>query len=56
MGTSAALQKLSGQLRGRYSVSYATLPEVKRRKLEVQVARPGAKARVVVGAPGPSNP
>jgi len=56
MGTSAALQKLSGQLRGRYRVSYATLSEVKSRKVEVQVARPGAKARVVVSAPGPSNP
>jgi VWFA-related protein len=46
MGLPQALQKLATELRGRYRVSYATLPEIKSRKIEVQVARPGAKVRV----------
>jgi hypothetical protein len=46
MALGRALQKLAGELDGRYRLSYATLPEIKTRKLEVQVARPGARARV----------
>lgn len=46
MAAPAILQKLAAELAGAYSVSYATLPEVKGRKLEVQVARPGTKVRV----------
>lgn len=48
MGVAQAVQKVSAELR-RYRVSYATLPEVKNPKIEVQVARPGAKVRA--GAP-----
>jgi hypothetical protein len=45
MGVPQSLQRLGAELR-RYRVSYATLPELKDRKIDVQVARPGAKVRV----------
>jgi VWFA-related protein len=50
MGLPQAIQKVVAELR-RYKVSYATLPEIKSRKIEVQVARPGAKVRVAPQAP-----
>jgi VWFA-related protein len=46
MGADSALRKLTAQLRGQYRLSYATLPELKNRKIEVKVARPGVKVRV----------
>jgi len=46
MGMDAALRKLNGQLRAQYRLTYATLPELKNRKIEVKVARPGVKVRV----------
>jgi len=46
MGMDAALRKLNGQLRAQYRLTYATLPELKSRKIEVKVARPGVKVRV----------
>ena len=49
MGASAALQKISSELRAPYRLAYATLPEIKDRKIEVTVARPGVKARVWPG-------
>ncbi|MFI5184010.1 MAG: VWA domain-containing protein [Vicinamibacteria bacterium] len=52
MGVAQAVKKLEAELR-RYRVSYATLPEIKDRKLEVQVARPGAKVRVTPPVQGP---
>jgi hypothetical protein len=48
MGTDGALRKLSSSLRAGYRVAYATVPELKKRKLEFTVARP--KTRVVVPA------
>lgn len=50
MGIETALRKLASDLTSQYRLRYATLPEIKERKLEVQVARPGARARLV-GAP-----
>jgi VWFA-related protein len=50
MGVPQALERLGAELR-RYRVSYATLPEIKNRKVEVQVARPGAKVRVGASVP-----
>ena len=38
--------KISGDLRGQYRLRYATLPDLEKRKLEVQVARPDIKVRV----------
>jgi VWFA-related protein len=52
MGVPQAVQRLAAELR-RYRVSYATLPEIKDRKIEVQVARPGARTRVAPLVQGP---
>jgi VWFA-related protein len=46
MGVDTALRKLSAQVRSQYRLSYATLPEMKSRKIEVKVARPGVKVRI----------
>ncbi len=46
MGAAVGLRKLSADLRGRYRLSYATEPDLKERKLQIQLARPGAKARL----------
>jgi hypothetical protein len=53
MAAPAILQTLAADLAGAYRVSYATLPEIKNRKLEVQIARPGVRVRV--GASAPEN-
>ncbi len=53
MAVGSALGKLSGALRAQYRLRYEPLPEGKDgrpSKLEVTVARPGARARVVPGA------
>lgn len=42
----AALRKIGADLVGRFRVAYVTLPEIKQRKIEVKVARPGARVRV----------
>jgi len=49
MGVPASLRKISAELRAPYRLTYATLPEIKERKLVVTVARPGVKARVWPG-------
>jgi VWFA-related protein len=46
MGLDRTLQKLSADLRGQYRISYATLPDLDERKLEVQVARPEVQVRM----------
>jgi hypothetical protein len=46
MAAPTLLPKLAADLAGAYRVSYATLPEVKVRKIEVQIARPGTRVRV----------
>lgn len=46
MAVDRTLARLSAELRDRYRLTYATLPDLKKRKLEVQVARPDARARV----------
>ena len=46
MGLDSALRKLSAQVRSQYRLSYATVPEMKSRKIEVKVARPGVKVRI----------
>jgi hypothetical protein len=38
--------RISGDLGGQYRLRYATLPDLEKRKLEVQVARPDVKVRV----------
>jgi VWFA-related protein len=41
MGVDSALRKLSAHLRSGYRLAYATVPELKKRKLDLSVARPG---------------
>jgi hypothetical protein len=43
MGTDDALRKLSAHLRSGYRLAYATLPDIKKRKLDLSVARLGTK-------------
>ena len=46
MALDAALKKLSAHLASAFRLRYATLPDLKKRKLELSVARPGT--RVVI--------
>ena len=47
MGLGRELKQLLAVLRGQYRLTYATVPDAKeKRKLEVTVARPGAKVRL----------
>jgi VWFA-related protein len=41
-----ALERVGGALRGQYRLRYATVPEIKERKLEVKVSRPGVRVRM----------
>jgi len=54
LGADSALRKLSPWLEGGYRVAYATLPDLKKRKYELTVARPGT--RVVLPAASESGP
>lgn len=46
MGVRKALEKVAADLGGRYRLSYASLPAIKERRLEVKVARPGVRVRL----------
>jgi VWFA-related protein len=48
MGTDRALRKLSPFLRAGYRLAYATVPDLKKRDLEVEVAQPGTEVRLPV--------
>jgi VWFA-related protein len=43
MSTDGALRKASAHLRSGYRLAYATLPDLKKRKLDLSVARPGTE-------------
>jgi VWFA-related protein len=43
MGTDTALRKMSAHLRSGYRLAYATLPDLKKRELDLSVARPGTE-------------
>jgi VWFA-related protein len=43
MGVDKSLEKVAAALGGQYRITYDTLPDLKERKIEVKVARPGAK-------------
>jgi hypothetical protein len=45
LGVGTALDKIAADLQARFRVSYATIPEIKERKIQVSVARPGVKIR-----------
>jgi VWFA-related protein len=51
MGVPRALEKVAQALNATYRLSYTTVPDLKERKLEVKVARPGVKVRT-----GPLRP
>jgi len=44
MGTDGALRKLSTHLRSGYRLAYATVADLKKRELDLSVARPGTRA------------
>jgi hypothetical protein len=46
LGAKAAVLKVGADLQNPWRVSYATLPEIKERRIEVQISRPGLKVRV----------
>jgi VWFA-related protein len=46
MGVKKDLLDLLAVLKGQYRLTYATMPDLKQRKLEVTAARPGAKVRL----------
>lgn len=46
LAVDSALRKISADIASRFRVSYVTLPEIKQRKIEIKVARPGARVRV----------
>jgi len=46
MGVGASLARVAQALKAPYRLTYATIPDLKERKLEVQVARPGVKVRI----------
>jgi hypothetical protein len=48
MGIDSALRKLSPYLKAGYRLAYATVPDLKKRRIEVEVARPGTEVRVPV--------
>ena len=51
MGVPRALEKVAQALKATYRLSYTTVPDLKERKIEVKVARPGVKVRT-----GPLRP
>ncbi len=50
MGLDSALRKASAHLRSAYRLAYATLPDLKKRDLEVRVARKGTKVLLPAGS------
>ena len=51
MGVDRGLKTLGAALAGQYRLTYATPPDLKERKLEVTVARPGARVRLPAPPP-----
>jgi VWFA-related protein len=51
MGVGRGLERVAQALKAPYRLSYATVPDLKNRKLEVQVARPGVKVRIAPARP-----
>jgi hypothetical protein len=50
MSTDTALRKLSAHLRSGYRLAYATLPDIKKRKLDLSIARPGTEVFLPVAS------
>jgi hypothetical protein len=52
MGVEQALRKLRAHLVSAFRLRYATVPELKKRKLELSVARPGTRVLIPERPPG----
>lgn len=46
MGVGRSLEKIAAALGGQYRITYSTLPDLKDRKIDVKVARPGVKVSI----------
>ena len=46
MAVGTMLRRAAGELRAQYRLTYSTVPDLKERKLELRVARPGVKVRL----------
>lgn len=54
LAVDTAARKIAKDLQARYRIGYATMAEIKQRKIELKVARPGVRVRV--GRPSPEKP
>src|SRR5262245_33214889 len=54
LAVETAARTIAKDLQARYRIGYATMAEVKERKIELKVARPGVRVRV--GRPSPEKP
>ncbi len=55
IGVDRALQEAGAVIRSGYRLAYATVPGIKKRKLELRIARPGAKALIPAPEGGPES-
>ena len=56
MGTDDALRKLSAHLRSGYRLAYATVPDLKKRKLDLSVARLGTRVFLPITSEREASP
>lgn len=54
LAAGSVLKKVAAEFRGQYRLGYATVSGLKDRRLEVRVARPGARVRLGPSAPDPT--
>ena len=56
MGLDGALRKLSAHLRSAYRLAYATVPDLKKRELDLSIARKGTKVILPAGSAREATP
>jgi hypothetical protein len=56
MGLDGALRKVSAHLRSAYRLAYATVPDLKKRDLDLSVARQGTKVLLPAGSTREATP
>ena len=56
MGIDTALRKLSAHLRSAYRLLYATVPDLKKRNLDLSIARMGTKVLLPAGTTRETTP
>jgi len=47
MAVTSRMRRIGADLAGRYRIRYATLEDLEKRELEVEIARPNVKTRVI---------